>query len=182
MRSASSEKACPSRSSTDRRHIRTPAEINSTTLSSPKAISTRLPDAIPAAVATRASMTIQPIVQPFKAERFPDQWPAIHRGLCRQNQSSRDTTRLLARRSEIFHTRHETMLPSNSASINAPLSQKFSSLSADKDVDAAIFSHSAATRSSQERRRGDKIGRVGSGVLNRGSYNCLVIVQGPPRL
>ena len=62
IRSAFSEKACPSRSSTDRRHIRTPAEINSTTLSSPNAISTRLPEATPATVATMASTAIQPIV------------------------------------------------------------------------------------------------------------------------
>ena len=119
IRSALSEKTCPPRSSTERRHISTPAEINSTTLSSPKAISTRLPDARPAAVA------------PFKAECFPDKWPAIDRRPCRKNRKRRDAALVLARLSEnspYASWNHLTRVAQGPST--APLPQKFRSLSA----------------------------------------------------
>ena len=62
VRSARSENTCPWRSSTDSRHIRTPADASSITLSSPKASSTRLPAVTPAPIATTASTVIHPIV------------------------------------------------------------------------------------------------------------------------
>src|SRR5215471_4176295 len=62
MRSACSEKACPWRSSTASRQISTPAEASSMTLSMPKATSVRLCATTPDAIATAASIVIQPIV------------------------------------------------------------------------------------------------------------------------
>ena len=62
MRSACSENFCPWRSSTDKRHISTPADANSITLSRPKATSTRLPAVTPAPTAMTASTVIHPIV------------------------------------------------------------------------------------------------------------------------
>src|SRR5271166_4559909 len=60
--SASSENVCPWRSSTDSRHINTPPDASSMRLSSPIAVNTRLPAAMPDAMAIAASTLIQPIV------------------------------------------------------------------------------------------------------------------------
>ena len=56
------ENFCPWRSSMDKRHMSTPADANSITLSIPNAIKTRLPAVTPAAMATRDSTVIHPIV------------------------------------------------------------------------------------------------------------------------
>ncbi len=61
-RSASPENARPWRSSTDNLHIKAPADASSITLSSPNAIKTRLPAAMPDVMAMTASTLIQTIV------------------------------------------------------------------------------------------------------------------------